>query len=270
MTWHVDQDVLQRYQIGTLDRVAAASFEAHVTSCRECRSMFAVDSDWLDASWRRIADRVQPSEATVVERVLRWVGVPQHLARVVSVTPSLRPSWLIGVTLTLVFAGVASQVALPGSIDLFLAVAPLVPVAGVAVAYGRAGDPAHEITIATPIDPLRLLLLRAAAVTAFALVLSLILDVVFSSTPGTGLWVLPALALTLVTLALGTHLTMWVAGAVSAGAWVFLLTLFRVRPEGSLDVVFGTSSQVVFALAALLAAIVFLHDRDAYRRGEKQ
>lgn len=270
MTWHVDQDVLERYQVGTLDRVASASLEAHVSSCGECRSMITMDSEWIDNSWRRIADRVQPSEASVVERVLRWVGVPPHLARVVSVTPSLRPSWLLGVTLTLVFAGIASQVAAPGGGDLFLAVAPLVPVAGVAVAYGRIGDPAHEITAATAIDPLRLLLLRTAAVTAFAFVLSLILDVVFSSTRTTGLWVLPALALTLATFALGAHLSMWLAGAISAGAWILLLAVFRVRPEGSLDVVFSAGAQMAFAVTAVMAGMVFLHDRDAYRRGGQQ
>ena len=270
MTWHVDRDVLERYQFGTLDRVASASLEAHVTSCGECRSMMALDSEWIDQSWRRIADRVQQSQASVVESVLCWVGVPPHLARVVSVTPSLRPAWLLGVAFTLVFAGVVSQVAVPGSIDLFLVVAPLVPVAGVAVAYGRIGDPAHEITAATSIDPVRLLLLRTVAVAGFAFVLSLALDVVFPATRGTGLWVLPALALTLATLAMGAHVSMWLAGTISAGVWVLLLAVFRVRPQESLDVVFSASAQVAFAVAALMAGMVFLHDRDAYRRGEKQ
>lgn len=268
MTWHVDQDVLERYQFGTLDRVASASLEAHVTSCGECRSMIAVDSEWIDRSWRRIADRVQPSEASVVERVLGGVGVPPHLARVVSVTPSLRPAWLLGVAFTLVFAGVLSQVAGPGSIDLFLAVAPLVPVAGVAVAYGRIGDPAHEITATTAVDPVRLLLLRTSAVTAFAFVLSLVFDVVFPSTRGTGLWILPALALTLATLALGAHVSMWLAGTISTVVWILLLAVFLVRPEGSLDVVFSASAQVAFAVIAVMAGVVFLHDRDAYRRGD--
>jgi hypothetical protein len=270
MTWHVDQDVLDRYQFGTLDRVASASLEAHVTSCGQCRSMIAFDSAWVYESWRRIADRVQPSETSVVERVLCWVGVPPHLARVVSVTPSLRPAWLLGVAFTLAFAGIVSQVAVPGSIDLFLAVAPLVPVAGVAVAYGRVGDTAHEITAATPVDPILLLLLRTAAVTVFAFVLSLIFDVVFSATRETGLWILPALALTLGTLALGAHVSMWLAGVTSAGVWVLLLAVFGVRPEGSLDVVFSGSAQVGFAAVAFMAGIVFLHDRDAYRRGEMQ
>jgi hypothetical protein len=177
---------------------------------------------------------------------------------------------LLGVAFTLVFAGIVSQVAVPGSIDLFLAVAPLVPVAGVAMAYGRVGDPAHEITAATPIDPIRLLLLRTAAVTAFSFVLSLLLDVVFSATRGTGLWILPALALTLATLALGARVSMWLAGTISAGVWIVLFAVFRVWPEGSPDVVSSATAQVVFAVVAFTAGMVFLHDRDAYRRGEMQ
>ena len=270
MSWHVDQDVLDRYQTGTADRVSAASIEAHVTSCAQCRSNVTVDPDWLDKSWRRIVDRVQPSEPTLVERVLCWVGVPQHLARMVSATPSLRPSWLIAVTLTLVFAGAASQMALPGSFNLFLALAPLAPVAGVAAAYGRLGDPAHEITAATPIDPLRLLLVRTGAVTGFAFVLSLVIDVAFSSGPRPASWVLPALALTLTALALGAHMRMWVAGATTAGAWIVLLTLFSTRPSRGWEAVFGTDSQMLFLAVALLAALVFVRDRDAYRRGAIQ
>jgi hypothetical protein len=270
MSWHVDQDVLRRYQTGGIERATAASLEAHITACADCRADLMVDSDWLKQSWTGIADRVEPAEPTVVERVLGWLGVPSHVARVMSVTPSLRPSWLIAVTLTLVFAGFVSQVAPPGSFDLFLAIAPLVPVAGVAVAYGRAGDPAHEITAATPIDTLRLLLLRAAAVTGFALVLSLVLDVAFFSERGTGLWILPALALTSTTLALGTHMTMWLSGAFSAGAWVALLSLFLARPQGRLTPVFDVSAQVMFVIVAAVAVLVFVHERDVYRRGEER
>lgn len=267
MSWHVDRDVLHRYQTRRVERVTAASVEAHVTGCSECRSDLKVDDDWLNRSWVTIADRVEPAEPSVVERVLIMVGVPTHLSRVISVTPSLRPSWLIAVTLTLIFASVASWAAQPGSFDLFLAVAPLVPVAGVALAYGRAGDPAHEMTAATPIDPLRLLMLRAAAVTGFALVVSLSLDIVSSPVRGTGLWVLPALALTLATLALGTQVTMWVAGAVSTGAWLAVLTVFLARPGGRLAPLFSAEAQMMFVVVAVVAALMFARESDSYRRG---
>lgn len=270
MSWHVDQDLLWRYQTGALERVSAASLEAHVTGCADCRADLVVDSNWLQQSWTGVADRVEPAAPTVVERVLGWLGVPSHLARVMSVTPSLRPSWLLAVTLTLIFAAVASRMGPPGSFDLFLALAPLVPVAGVAVAYGRVGDPAHEMTTATPIDSLRLLLLRTAAVTGFALVVSLILDVALSSGRGTGLWILPTLALTFTTLALGTRLTMWLAAAVSTGAWVGLITLVLARPQGMLTPVFDARAQVMFVVVAAVAALVFVHERDGFRRGEER
>jgi hypothetical protein len=271
MSWHVEEAVLHRYQIGTVDRVTGVSLEAHVTECVDCRGALMVDGDWLEQSWVGIADRVEPGSRTVVERVLTSVGVPSHLARVMAVTPSLRPSWLIAVTLTLLFAAMASSLMVqPGSFDLFLAVAPLIPVAGVAVAYGRVGDPAYEMTAAAPIDPLRLLLLRAAAVTGFALVLSLILDVIFSSTRATGLWILPALALTLTTLALGTQLAMMAAAAASAVGWVVVLTLFLVRGETRMESVFGLEAQLVSVVVAVAATFVFVHGRDVYRRGDEK
>ena len=54
---------------------------------------------------------------------------------------------------------------------LFLVVAPLIPVAGVAAAFGPGLDPTWEITVAAPGGGFRLLLLRAAAVfaTTFAM-----------------------------------------------------------------------------------------------------
>lgn len=269
MSWHVETEVLRRYQTGDVDRISAASVETHVTGCAECRQGLVVDTEWLDRSWAGIAEQVEPGTRSIVERALTWVGVPPHLARVMAVTPSLRPSWLIAVTLTLVFASLTSRLVQPGSFDLFLAVAPLIPVAGVAVAYGRLGDPAHEMTAVTAIDPLRLLLLRVAAVAGFAVFLSIGLDVAVPSARTTGVWIVPALALTLVTLALGTHLAMWMASAASAGAWVTLLAVFLTRPDEPLMTIFGAHAQVVFLLVALLAALLFAHDRDEYRRGER-
>ena len=49
---------------------------------------------------------------------------------------------------------------------LFLLVAPLLPLAGVAAAYGPLVDPAYELALAAPLGSLRLLLLRAVAVVA--------------------------------------------------------------------------------------------------------
>lgn len=270
MSWHVDQEVLHLYRTGMVDRVTAVSLEAHVTECAECRAGVVADDDWLERSWAGIAERVEPGPPTFTERLLVWVGVPSHLARVISITPSLRPSWLLALSLSLVFAAIASRLAIqPGSLDLFLVVAPLVPVAGVAVAYGWVGDPAYEITIASPMDPLRLMLMRTVAVTGSAFVLSLVLDVVVPSARGIGLWILPALALTLATLALGTRVTMWVSSSVSAGVWVTLVGVYSVRSDQRLMGVFQTEGQLTFAVVAMTAALFLFLGRDEYRREGK-
>ncbi|MGC2239457.1 MAG: zf-HC2 domain-containing protein, partial [Acidimicrobiia bacterium] len=165
MSWHVDVETLTRYQAGSIDRVAATSVEAHVTDCAECRSSVVVEDQWLDRSWTRIADRVEPSRPALVERLLTRAGVPTHWARLAAASPTLRVSFIIAVALVIGFAAVASG-STPdgGSYRVFLAIAPVVPVMGVAFAYGRLVDPAFELTMSAPIDSLRLLLLRASIV----------------------------------------------------------------------------------------------------------
>jgi hypothetical protein len=268
MSWHVDPDVLDRYQSGIADRISAASVEAHLTACADCRGLVPVEAEWLKRSWTRIADLVEPGHRLPVERFLTLVGAPAHLARVMAVTPSLRPSWLIAVTLTLLFAALASRVDPSTGFDLFLVLAPLVPVAGVAIAYGRIGDPAHEITVATPVDPFRLLLLRAAIVTGFALVVALNIDIGIPAPYATGLWILPALAVTLSTLAVGTRLTMWLAAAASATGWLLVATLFTVENGGHLIAALTSQAQFAFVAVAVAATFVLLRNGDAYRRGD--
>ena len=51
-------------------------------------------------------------------------------------------------------------------VAVFLALAPLLPMVGVALAYGPTADPAYEIAAATPYSGVRLLALRTAFVVA--------------------------------------------------------------------------------------------------------
>src|SRR4029450_5981448 len=86
-----------------------------------------------------------------------------------------------------------------------LAVAPLLPLAGVAAAYGPGVDPTFELALTAPMRGLRLLLIRAAAVLATTTLLAAGASVAL---PGFGLravgWLLPSLALTLASLAPAT------------------------------------------------------------------
>jgi hypothetical protein len=39
MSWHIDSETLERYATGTATSAAAASAEAHLTGCAECRAL---------------------------------------------------------------------------------------------------------------------------------------------------------------------------------------------------------------------------------------
>ncbi len=263
MSWHVDELLVGRYQNGTLDRVAAASVESHVTACEVCRALFAADETRLDQSWARIIDRVEPGRPGVIERALRALGVPGHVARLVAVSPALRMSFVLAVLLVVGFAVAAAGSNPEGrSFRWFLLMAPLVPVAGVAFAYGRLVDPAHELTMAAPIDAIRLVLLRAATVLAVTLPIGLLAwpFVPSPATLGVSAWLIPALSLTTTTLALASRLEPWMAGLVTSVAW---LGLWQAASAGDLEP-YGVGVQAVLVVVAAVAGATMALRRDRY------
>jgi hypothetical protein len=265
VTWHLEQETVRRYQSGVIDRVGSASVEAHLKSCAECRSLLAVDEEWVDRSWMGIADRVEPGRPGSAERVLTLVGVPGWMARLVSVSPALRMPFLLALLLVTGFAVAASN-SNPANdtYRIFLMVAPLLPVAGVAVAYGRLVDPAFEMTMVTPVNTLRLLMIRAATVLTVAICLGLISWplVPAPTSVGASAWLIPSLGLTLATLALASRFEMWLSGAVVGGGWVAAILL---ASSGDIDF-FAPDSQLVHAVLVGLSAVVVLLRRTSYDR----
>ena len=79
---------------------------------------------------------------------------------------------MIGLALALLPATLALAQTGDRGIGLFLALAPVLPVAGVAVAFGPRTDPLHEVAVAAPYSSFRLLLLRSAAVLTTSLLLA--------------------------------------------------------------------------------------------------
>jgi hypothetical protein len=267
MSWHVDEQAVRRYQSDDADRVASASLETHLTRCEQCRGLLTVDDDWLERSWIGVADRVEPGKSGVVESGLTRLGVPSHLARVVAVSPALRVSFLLAVALVVGFAAMASTSnPAGGTYRIFLAVAPLLPVAGVAFAYGRLADPAFEFTVVSPIDSIRLLLLRAATVLTVSIVLGLVVWPIVPAPGSVGIsaWLLPALTLTLVTLALASRLEVWLAAALVGGGWVAAMLLAVFWEVEAFD----ADAQALYAAVAFLAAGAVLIRRTHYDREE--
>lgn len=161
-----------------------------------------------------------------LERALLAMKVPEPTARLVAATPVLRTAWLVSVGVALLFASVAAKETWQAGdqLAIFLALAPIVPVAGVAMAYGPQSDRAYEVSIAAPMSGMRLLLLRTATVLAAAGALSL-LAVLAAPTAGwlRLAWLLPGAATTSVTLAAATRTSLRRAASVVSVVWLCLV-----------------------------------------------
>jgi len=142
MSWHVDDTMIERYAAGRLDAANAFSVEAHLLDCDDCRARTVplADAAWLEAVWAGVQELVDTPRLSPVERLLLRLGVREHVARLLAATPSLTLSWLSAVALCLAFAVVAAHESERGAAP-FLALAPLLPLAGVAASYGPWLDP---------------------------------------------------------------------------------------------------------------------------------
>lgn len=265
MTWHADTTLLGRYAADALDDAQALSVEAHLLACQVCRSRVSehAPADRLEAVWAGVVDRIDAPRPSPAERLLLWLGVPDHIARLLAATPALGTSWLVGVAATLAF------VALAGSftgdtrvVPLFLILAPVLPVVGVAVSFGPRFDPAAELAIAAPMDSFRLLLLRALAIVSATTVLTGVAAILVPAGGWTAVaWLLPAVALTAATLALGRFIPLQVGAALLATGWMIVavstLNPFRPAAETVLSA-FGPAGQTVCLAVALVSGMVVL------------
>lgn len=254
MTWHVDPSSMHAYAADALDPAQAASIESHLVGCAICqrRAAEVVDGVRLATVWTGVVDRVERPRPRAVERVLRWVGVPAHLGRLLAATPALRASWIAAVGVVLGLA-VGTAYLSPRNVLLFLVVAPLVALAGVASCYG-AVDVTGELGLSLPFPTTRLLLLRALVVFSVCLVLASLAGVFL---PGAGwavaAWVLPAIAVVLVAAALSSIVDPTVAAVSTAAGWIVLVVIVEQLADAPLTA-FGPLAQVAAASLAVLAA----------------
>jgi hypothetical protein len=265
--WHADGEVLAAYRDGRLDAAGRWSVEAHLTSCAGCRlqARALVDPARLRRLRAALIEAVDVPRTGVAERLLVRLGVADHTARLLAATPALRGSWLLAVAATLAFAVLAGRVGRGPDATLgFLSVAPLLPLAGIAVAYGPGIDPTYEIGLAAPLRSFRLLLLRAATVLGTSTLLAAAASLMLPQLGwGAAAWLLPSLGLTAATLALATTVEPLRAIGITAGTWVAAVAVTVAPPEPS-SVLFAVGGQVAFATLALLAAAVVLVRRGRF------
>ena len=185
-----------------------------------------------------------------LERALARVGVRDHVARLLAATPSLRLSWFGAAAIAVGFSAWAASSGSANGTLFFLVVAPLVPVAGVAAAYGPWIDPMYEVTQAAPMSSFRLVLLRASAVLVVA---AIVVGASAVALPGAdwtaAAWILPALGLTFASLALSTFMpTHWAAGVVTL-AWFATMSMTEAASTDRFTAFRGPGQVAFFTLA---------------------
>ncbi|GAA3498133.1 hypothetical protein GCM10019016_052360 [Streptomyces prasinosporus] len=313
--WHASDHLVTRYADGGLPEADAWSLEKHLESCGGCalrvsRAVRATAAGPALAGIREAvladvrgtvpagaAPAAPPAHGPVPARSVarpaglpvrarpwprRWPSARPGAVRVLwALGPAVRGAWLPAVLLVAVGAvALAHGGGLANARPWLLALAPVVPVAGVALSYGPHADPMHEITAATPSAGLRLVLTRTAAVLAVSLPLLTLAGALLPSTgaPNAAAWLLPGLALTLASLALAGYVGLRAATAVTGGGWLCavlgpvlaapggLTGELSERLSACLD---GAPAQGGWAAAAVLCAALLAARRPAFHFLEK-
>ena len=264
---HIDEQLLIGYCELSVTAATAAAIEAHLMSCAGCRADLADVAISADDAlvnqqsvWDGVLERVDRPTRSITERVLGVLPVRPDTAKLLATTPALRLAWLAAVVFVAAFAVAAARMEGDGP-WLLLVIAPLLPVAGVATAYGPALDSTYEIGVAAPLSGLRLILLRTLAVIATTIPL---LAVAALAAPSGGWavfgWLLPSVALVAITLALSTAISPERAGVVVGVGWLVALVVLidRDRAGDFVDksLIFGSSGQIAVAVVAAIGAAI--------------
>lgn len=212
MTTHPTPALISRYAGGAsgVDDATVWAVEAHLESCAACRERLAdaVDLDVLDLLDRvsdGIADGIAGGPGPARHRWLRRTGI----------TARMLP-WL-ATAAGLVLAAVVFERIFRSLPSLVLLIAPLVPLLPVAAVWSRRADPAWELLASVPRTGLWLLLRRTLA--GLAAVLPVLAVAGWQTGHAPALWLLPCLAFTTGSLALGGLLGVDRAALALAGTW---------------------------------------------------
>ncbi len=272
---HIDERLLVGYCELSVTAATAAAIEAHLMSCAGCRAELADVATLADGElvnqqsvWDGVLDRVDRPTRSITERVIGVMPVRPDTAKLLATTPALRLAWLAAVVFVAAFAVAAARVEGDGP-WLLLVMAPLLPIAGVATAYGPALDPTYEIGVAAPLSGLRLILLRTLAVIATTIPLLVVAALV---APGGGWvvfgWLLPSFALVAIALALSTAISPERAGVVVGVGWLVALVVLidRDRAGDFVDksLIFGSSGQTTVAVVAVIGAAIVATRRTCF------
>jgi Putative zinc-finger len=264
-SWHADASMLGAWVEGTAGPITSASIEQHLLRCEQCRAAVAglVPAEDVAGAWDGVLARVA-GPAGPVERVLVRLGLQTGDARVVGAAPVLRIAWAAGLAAVLGFILVASIAGHDRGLALFLALAPLMPVAAVAAAYGPSADPSYELVVAAPYRMIRLVLLRSAAVLLTAVPITVAAGLLLPLEGATAVaWVLPSLGFTLVVLGAGSWVDPWAAAVAVGVGWVAAVAVSARL--GDVLAVLAPSALVGYAALVVAGTLILALATPAWR-----
>lgn len=254
--WHVDPDDLAEYAAGHSGPARLASVEAHLTRCTACRAALAAHVPAPAALWDAIADRVDTGPRTL-----------RRHPRIAMVSVSSPPLALVTGLLAAALIGlvaVARVGSAPFATATLVALGPLVPLAGARVAFGRRVDPAGAMAAAAPLAVGKVGGARALAATLVACAAGVVVTPLTTiSWGGAAVWLLPALAISAVSVAVGTFVdatatTVGLALAWAAAVVTWLSEAPRALQGLSTDGLVSDRPEVQVALAAVTVAGLLL------------
>ncbi len=261
---HASMRIIDAYARGGTDLAADEvwALEAHLAACAVCRDRLSaavtaeapavaalVDTVWSGLEPHLTAPAVMPRRRHWSARLSMWMTptmVP-WLAMVASVT-------LIALLLDLAGPGY-------GEVSLVLLLAPVLPVLGVAASWSRGLDPAYELTASVPRAGLYLVLRRTASV--LAVVVPALLMGGWATGVMAAQWLLPCLAFTSTTLALGGVIGVTRAAVALTAVWAAVIvapTLATSRTTFALQ----SGGLPVWGLILALGIGVVIARRGAY------
>jgi hypothetical protein len=258
-SWHADESLLGWYAEGRLDPARAASVEQHLTGCARCRAAVAphADAALLARAWSDTVDVLDRPKATLFEQALTGLGLSAPSARLAAGAVAARGPWILGCVLVAAFAFIARDV--DGRTAVwFLTAAPLVPLTGVAVAYGPGSFPMYDLVAAAPYPRLRLVLLRSLPVLPVTIVILIVGGLVLPRTEVAALWLLPGLALATLSLVAERVVGAGLSVTVLALLWFGFVISARVA-TGSALAAFSPAVQLLsLSIVIAVAAVVVL------------
>ncbi|GIJ43578.1 membrane protein [Virgisporangium aliadipatigenens] len=263
MTAHVPPAALAAYAGGepALDDAAIWTLEAHLDGCAHCRGRLAdlappPLADLLGEARTAILQEARTGPRPVARRrfrrwFLRWTDW-SLLAWIVTTSVAILAAFLLDRNF-------------PDRPSTVLLIAPVAPLAGLAVAWSRRANPNWELIAGTSRAGVELLLRRSLTVLAMVFPLLAAAGVGLGRNPA--LWLLPCLTFTGATLLLGGRVGVPTAAGLLSGGWlltVLAATWFRDEPT-VVDSLLRFETMPGWAAAALILAVTAVLRADDLR-----